>query len=240
MSQLEKRFVIVSGGRSGSTLLVDLLGSHPEITCDPELLNERFWRRLRRPLLWFVRALPRPYLEYKARRALRSAYGFKLKTGGQVVHLGSTLSDLHHSGWKILHLRRHNAFQQTMSWCAAEVTGRWQSQANRPFTSNAAIHIEPRHFLQNLRTCLNDRKELDNLTASLPHLELVYEDDLQNHENWPALGQRISSWLGISPAPLTSQVIKTWSQPYHQVVENFAELVQAAKDSLDLPQEVEI
>lgn len=35
------RFVLVNNGRSGSTLLVDLLRSHPAIDCQDEILNER-------------------------------------------------------------------------------------------------------------------------------------------------------------------------------------------------------
>ena len=39
---MNRSFVIVSSGRSGSTLLIQLLNCHPEITCKGELLNRNY------------------------------------------------------------------------------------------------------------------------------------------------------------------------------------------------------
>ena len=62
MSRPELRFVIVNNGRTGSTLLVNLLHSHPDIQCAEEIFNESRWQDARRPLGWLVRAFPTPYL----------------------------------------------------------------------------------------------------------------------------------------------------------------------------------
>ncbi len=39
MKNKTSKFIIFGQGRSGSTLLKQLLDSHPEITCEGELLN---------------------------------------------------------------------------------------------------------------------------------------------------------------------------------------------------------
>lgn len=224
------RFVIVNNGRSGSTLLVDLLRSHPAIQCEAEILNARFWHRWQWPLLWLVRAFPLSYLERQARRATKPIYGFKLKTGGQVYNLDSTLRALHRHGWRLIYLHRRDALQQALSWSVAQVSGHWQA-ADDHSRETRAVTLNVECFIRNLRTCLADRQTLARLMRQLPHLSLVYEDDLQSSEQWPVTSARMCDWLGASPAPLTSRIIKTWEQPYAEVVTNYAEIIAAVARS---------
>ena len=73
-------FVVFGMGRTGSSLLVSLLDSHPAICCEGEILNHQNWRGAWRPLEWIVRRQPMPYLAYRRRLAQRRtgclAYGF--------------------------------------------------------------------------------------------------------------------------------------------------------------------
>ena len=225
------RFVIVNNGRSGSTLLVDLLCSHPDIQCEAEILNEHLWRSWRRPLLWLIRANPLPYLEQRAGRATRPSYGFKLKTGGQVDNLGRTLRCLHHHGWRMIYLHRRDALQQTLSWSVAQASGCWQTTAaDRPRAPHN-VTLDVGDFMRNLRTCVADQRILADLMRHLPHLPLVYEDDLQSSEQWPSASAQVCAWLGVSPAPLASQVVKTWERPYAEVVTNCTEILAAVARS---------
>jgi len=225
------RFVIVNTGRSGSTLLVDLLRSHPAIDCRDELLNERRWQGWRRPAGWLLRAYPAPYLERQARRSPRPVYGFKLKTGGQVHDLGRTLHSLHQRGWRLLYLHRRDALQQTFSWCVAQASGHWQATTGQPSASSGAVTLDVSNFLHDLRTCVQDRQTLAELMRALPHLPLVYEDDLQDSARWPATGARVCAWLGIAAAPLTSRVVKTWERPYRDLVTNYDAIIAAVAAS---------
>lgn len=230
MSHPERCFVVVSNGRSGSTLLVDLLRSHPSIQCDDEILDDRAWRRRHRPLLSLVRALPVPYLQWRAAHATAPVYGFKLKTGGQVADLPRTLRALHRRGWQLIYLSRRDALRQTFSWTVAQLSGRWQSTgAHRPVPPKLTINVET--FLANLHTCLTDRQALADLMRPLPHLALVYEDDLEERAQWPATAARLCTLLGVAPAPLTTRIAKTWDRPYAEMVANYAELLDAVAHS---------
>ncbi len=230
MSSVAPRFVIVNNGRSGSTLLVDLLRSHPDIQCEGEILNERLWRRWRRPLLGLIRARPLPYLERWAGRATKPVYGFKLKTGGQVYNLAKTLRGLQNHGWRLIYLHRRNALQQTLSWSVAQASGRWQTTTDRPRTPRT-VTLDVDDFLHDLRTCVKDRQTLADLMRHLPHLPLVYEDNLQSSEQWPITSARVCTWLGVAPVSLTSQIVKTWDRPYAEVVTNYAEIMAAVARS---------
>ena len=76
-----------------------------------------------------------------------------------------------------------------------------------------------------------DRHALAAMMAQRQHLALVYEDDLQHSEQWPATGARVCAFLGVAPAPLTSRVVKTWDRPYREVVTNYAEIMAAVAAS---------
>lgn len=223
------RFIIVSNGRTGSTLLVDLLRSHPAIECQDEIFNEQRWQGWRSPLGWLVRAYPAPYLEWQARRVTKPIYGFKLKTGGQVHDLARALRSLHQRGWLLIYLHRRDALQQTFSWCVAQASGRWQSRLDGPLRQNATVTLNVEDFLRDLRTCAADRQALTELMGNLPHLPLVYETDLADSGRWPATGARLCAFLGIEPAPLTSRITRTWERPYAEVVSNYAEIMQAVQ-----------
>lgn len=224
-------FVLVNNGRSGSTLLADLLRSHPAIDCQDEILNESRWQGWRRPAGWLLRALPTPYLERQAGRSARPVYGFKLKTGGQVHNLGRTLHSLHRRGWRLIYLHRRDALQQTFSWCVAETSGRWQTTAGQPTVTQGAVTLNVDEFMCALRTCVQDRQTLADLMRELPHLPLVYEDDLQSSDLWTATGARVCARLGVDPASLTSRFVKTWDRPYADLVTNYAAIIAAVAGS---------
>jgi hypothetical protein len=226
MSHTETRFVIVANGRTGSTLLADLLRSHPAIQCEGEILNERRWRGGCRPLGWLARSFPMPYLAWRAGRALKPVYGFKLKTGGQVCDLGGTLHSLRRRGWRLICLSRRDALQQTFSWAVAQATGLWQRTAGGEAPPQRVV-LDAASFLRDLQTCVDDRQALAGLLRPLPHLPLIYEDDLQRSDRWPATGARLCAFLGVASAPLTSRIAKTWERPYTEVVTNYAEILAA-------------
>lgn len=230
MKRSGARFVLVANGRTGSTLLADLLRSHPAIQCEDEVLNETRWRGMHRPLGWLARAFPMPYLGWRARRATRPVYGFKLKTGGQVYGLGRVLDGLHRRGWRLIHLHRRDALQQALSWSVAQASGRWQTTAGQPGEPHP-VTLEVEGFLRDLRTCVKDRQALAGAMRHLPHLPLVYEADLESAEQWPATTARVCAWLGVAPVPLGSRHVKTWDRPYAEVVTNHAEVMAAVARS---------
>ncbi len=227
---LKKRFVILTSGRTGSTLLVDLLRSNPVIDCATELLNEKYWRPHTYPALWLIRAFPVPFLESKAAKSPKSVFGFKLKTGGQVYRLEKTLKDLHQRGWKLIHLLRRDVFQQTLSWCVAESSQHWHSTINKK-PDLPSLVLDPALVLQHLRTCVQDRNELVSLIGSLPHLNIVYEDDLFNSGDWERMNERVCRFLDVPQVPLKNRLLKTYERPYNEIIVNYSEILSSVRNS---------
>ena len=130
--QAFKKFVVLATPRSGSSHLVDLLDSHPQLSCLGELFNPHgaALRKLglrnkndmrqagEKPLEFLQRVMKQqqesePYKPY---------FGFKL-----MLHHDPRLIDhvLEDSSWEIIVLERQNLLAQWTSAGLAKKTGRW-------------------------------------------------------------------------------------------------------------------
>lgn len=230
-----KRFVIFSLGRSGSNLLADLLNAQPAIHCDEELFNVDRWRTpIRRCLLPVYRRYPMWYISYR-QRAIRHrpsvlAYGFMLKLG-EIDRLANFFQQLHDAGWRIIHLQRQSVFAQTISHCVARQSGRWNSRLADPDPEFGRFIVAPDEFLQLFKTKQRRIRECHDLIANLPHLSLTYERDLQSSDQWQETVSRVCDYLRLeTPSlPAVSTLRKTWRQPYREVIGNYDELLEVAR-----------
>jgi hypothetical protein len=217
------RFVVLTTGRTGSELLVSLLNSHRAITCDGELLAE-------------PRSFPRRYVTARAAVAgLRGAdaHGWKLLSG-QFRHLrgiGEPLDyprRLHETGSRIILLERRNIVQQTLSWMR---TGHGNSQAlaKHHYTVGESrevgpMAIDPLELLAGTYYVEAEATFVREAAGRVPHLRLVYEDDLCNPVSQQATVDRICSYLGLPPAPVASKLIRITPRRVRDMLSNFDEI----------------
>jgi hypothetical protein len=143
------RFIILSGARTGSTVLAQALNSSPDIICFREVFNytlnaidysvdgydngsaEDLARRTRDPIAFL-------------RERIFCHHPDKVKAVGFKFHY------LHFWGFpglwealaedtqlRVLHLKRHNLLRMLLSLRIAESTGVWQQEPGRPFAKAA-------------------------------------------------------------------------------------------------------
>ncbi len=118
--QPKVKFILFSQGRSGSTLLSDLLDSSPMIKSDGEVFGAGMPIRVRFPKL---------YLNLRMKSFRSPVYGCKIKIydlehqhGMNEEETKSFLRARFAEGWKIIHLRRTNKLRQALSSLVAEAT----------------------------------------------------------------------------------------------------------------------
>lgn len=224
-------FVLFGTARTGSTLLKGLLSAHPAIHCDGELLNPTFWTRPTRPqLLYRVwHRYPQVYIALRKftvqLRHQRPMYGFKLFER-HVHEPGQTLRSLNSAGWRILYLWRRSVFDRTLSIRVGAATKHWISIDDSPILG-FSVTISQTEFMQTAAFVHAQQARCAALMRDMFHLEIIYEDDLRQTENWQPLLDRICPFLEIPPIPAVSSVRQTWRQPYREFVSNYAELVEA-------------
>jgi LPS sulfotransferase NodH len=234
--QPEKRFVIVTPGRTGSELLVDMLNSHPDIVCDPEILDQR-------------RVLPERFVAGRATRAGLAgaqAYGFKLFCG----HFGyqpmrdrdQFLRQLSDDGVRLIFLRRQNRLAQAVSSVVAGQTRwHWRQADGAIFTPMTLDAVE---VLVMLYLFEESEQYLESILAPLPHMRLVYEDDLIDPPVQQATVDRICAELGLPSAPARSDLVRVTPPRLEDAIANYREVADLVRPTrfgcyLDEPKLVE-
>jgi len=207
------RFVIFAQGRTGTWLLHDLLNAHPQITCDKEILQPR-------------RLAPYALVEGSSRRR-GPVYGFHVQIRQlletQRLAPGEFLGRLHRAGWRIIYLRRRNFLRQSVSSLIARQRQLWHTTGPAETPGRMVIDLDE------LMTWLDRRRDyLAQERAALqglPHLSLVYEDDLLDAQQHQPTLDRVFGMLGVDAIPVAARVQRLGSDHLADTVENYAELV---------------
>jgi len=214
-----RRFVILTAGRSGSELLVDLLNSHPQIVCDGEILGTH-------------RALPERFVAARAVLArLRGAeaYGFKLlREHVALQELGdpaSYLRRLHESGVRIILLERRDMVAQAVSFVRA-AAGRYHYR-RADGVLFTPTRVDPMAVLATMYVLEEGVSFARQALASIPHLRLVYEDHLSDSARHQPTADDICNYLGLAPAPVRTELIRITPRRTADQLENFDEVVAA-------------
>lgn len=206
------KFAIFTYQRTGSTLLIDLLNSHPQIDCDGEILLNQMYS-------------PSKYVHYRTNLTLNTAYGFKL----QISHLeyqriqnpGLFVKNIHKSGFNLIKLVRRDLWRTAISLQYAISSQKFHFKNSHQESQLPNVRIEPQDLLDKFIWILNQNRLLDQITDDLPHLDLVYEDDLLNNERHQITIDRICDYIGVATAPAKSEYIRgTTGDPMNFITNN--------------------
>lgn len=203
--------VLLADYRSGSTLLASLLGQHPQLVDRGDVFlgfMELRWSRVFNPLA-FVLAHP-------GLCTLRIAQ--LVRVG---AHPGQLLAELAAHGWPLIYLRRRSLEQQALSNLLARKQRRW----HRPVEDGRELppmRLDPLEYQQELERRRAVRQLEGEALAGLPHLALVYEDDLRDHSL--AAVERCFEYLGLPAVAVELRWRRTSSLSWNQRVVNLGEL----------------
>lgn len=216
------RFLIVTAGKTGSTLLVDLLNAHPDIDCDQEVLSHQV-------------LMPQRLVATRAALAAPKAYGFKLR----LPHLTTQgypdpampLAWWHADGWQLIHLVRRNLLRRTLSSIVAS-----RRPSPHHTRRDGPVKLQPLTLdVEQLLARMGRQHEM-NLAeqaalADLPRLTISYEDDLVDAaRHQPAL-DRVFAFLGLDPVPVTTRYVRIVAEPLERLITNFDEVRAAVRAS---------
>lgn len=215
LRQHPQKFVIFGRGRSGSTLLVDLLNQNEVVDCDKEIFN--------RPVLF-----PRLFLHHRNRIFPKEVYGFTLLSYQLRERYSWAESKnflhylVHEKGYKVLYLCCDNPVNQCMSKHYARFKGSWHQKAN---SDQSSLHVNIPNFMAELRA----GKELDVFEKycleGIPNFKISYEKDLLERKSRMRLMDRLSNFLEISfMEPKASRFKRISNGKVEDYVENWQDL----------------
>ncbi len=219
----QKRFVIFGRGRSGSTLLVRLLNSHPDIHCDGELLHEKV-------------AFPRLYVHSRAACAGKHVYGFKLLSY-QLISVQNMRSptafvrELYEKGYQVIYLRRENLLYHALSNIGARKRGRFHHHVGDGRIEKKKMHVDVEEVLKWMRGSDHLRKLEEDTLKGIPHLSLTYEAHLSANENHQTTFDEACRFLHLETAAVSADLIKLMPHRVEDMVENYEQLFEFLGDT---------
>jgi LPS sulfotransferase NodH len=209
------KFLIIARARSGTTLLTQLLDSHPDVTCDREIFAKKV-------------LFPTGYFHRLAGKSSGRAYGAKLLSYQMVLvqnfhapraFLESLLAD----GVTLVHLRR-DTFAQTVSLTRAQQSSQYHIRASETAAARQAQAIDPQEFLRRLRWNAALMEYEVACLRNLPHLALSYEADLTTPEMQANAAARVFEAIGVPPVAPSSDLRKALPDDPRRALENYAEI----------------
>jgi hypothetical protein len=213
-------FAIVCLGRTGSTHLVSLLNSHPEVRCFGEIfthhestLDEAFVNSPLDDPVEYVAQLTAPLSE--------QAVGFKLPLNSIRAHPGS-LRVLDRDGMRIVRLRRLNLLALLASRRLLASTR--VPQSTHGDYGDATVVLDPKQSLAVFRRMDEHERYLDGLANGKPVFQIAYEDLAAGRQL-----EEIQSFLGVEPVALRSDFKRVRSRPLSETIENWSEIESALR-----------
>ena len=219
----DQKLVIFSTGRSGSTLLVELLNCYPSVHCDAELLK---------------RKLVDPFKLIEARAGITNAdiYGFKLLSyqlrdiQTSIQDKKAFLNELHNKGYKTIYLYRENKLLQSISVIRAMTQCKWhsnkvQSSSNKKITLDIEVLKKTLKGLESL--AIFEQKMLEDI----PHLSLCYEYDLKDQFSRELTMQKLGDFLNQDYVTPKNKLKKLNRGHLSDYIHNWDEVLQFLKSS---------
>ena len=230
MKQDKTNFIIFGQGRSGSSLLKDLLDSHPEIDCLGDFLHKNQLQKKFGFFRHLIAQYPIPYIYYFKNKSEKSIFGFKL-FNQHVKNIERTVATLYKKEWKIIHLHRENILKQSISWAIANQTSTWARSADTDDSNNKTYKIDPKLLLKHTGNRLQRTKLENQLMTKFDHLDVIYEYDLFNSDSWPETTRKVVAYLGIYPVEVQTKWLKTDQRPDSERISNFDEVMDYMKNN---------
>jgi hypothetical protein len=206
--------------RTGSGLLCDLLNLHPEIHCDYEILYPFLASRMKpKHLLVFMKSL--------IARTDAEIYGCNIKLDQlQSVHENPRrfVEDRHDEGWKIIYLKRLNILRAAISNFIAARHRRY-SLPKDDGTTLSKTYIDCDELLNLLNWYQRIADQEAEVLADIPHLKLIYEEDLLDPTRHQRTLDAVFAYLGAGATAVQAKSARTGLDRLADYIENYEAVV---------------
>lgn len=214
-----QKFVIFTSGRSGSTLLVDLINSNPAIHCDLELLKRRAFA-------------PMGLIKTHAKCSTQDTYGFKLLSY-QLKNVQTGIRNkwmfldklVHKEGYKLIHLERENKAKQALSIIYAFYRGKWHNQKGSKQQQTLQFELDPSVLYKFIKESEILREFEMEMLEGQNHLHISYERDLIPMDRREETIQKMSDWIGIDAVKPETSLRKVTPSKLSTMISNKQEVI---------------
>ncbi|MGL5834107.1 MAG: hypothetical protein ACRC1Z_12875 [Waterburya sp.] len=223
-----KYFILVTNGRSGSTCLLDLLDSHPNILTDPHTFYD-------------CNNLPDNLIEIKTVYSSKNVMGIKFRTkiwdysSNEVTLVRNKLQQLLAQDVSIIYLQRHNILKRAISKVVTQSKLKEYklnlSEQERKCIDLNSIEIDLEELEKELEICQQQEDYNQKIIQGIDCLKLVYEEDLEDSTKHQQALDKVCSYLHLESAIANTKFVKISPSRIDNFVSNYDALVSTLKDT---------
>ncbi len=249
MSLRDNTFLIACPARSGSTMLVRLLQSHPDIWANGEVFVGRNGREIgalagvygkkireekgaKDSLVKELRKEPiKFFYKYVLDAQGKKVSGFKLKSDELIKRNYAFLKDIvsKDKDIKIIHLNRRNLLKRYLSWCVVnKMTGVTLVTNEQEAPDVKKIRLDPKECLKDFEMAEKREIFLRDLFKDHRSIDVEYENLVSSPDEWHF---KLCDFLGVSKKRLTTSTKKIISNKLSDSIENYEELYSFFKNT---------
>ncbi len=211
------RAVIFAQGRTGSTLLEDLIFSTGCFHKCGELLRTREGEVL----------FPMRFVRGMSKRNFDRHFIFHVKIyhftrdRNRPVDPALFLETLYREGWKVIYLRRRNKVRHALSTIILNQRGDPFKRDDKKESIKVAVDCE--RFMELVNERISFEQMEREVLADIEYHEVVYEDDLEEAGKHQETVNRILDYFCLGPGPVKTDYrrINTW--PFEELISNYDE-----------------
>lgn len=228
------KFLVVCAERTGSNVLLGLLGSHPDCFVAGELFNPRLIAADRVPgvpesdeaeLASLRRSDPVQFIDRVFGEAVRQghgAIGFKFMYNHADLSTAARDYLASDESIRVIHLKRRNLLRRFLSDRRAQSTDVWAQPADTDAPLPPPVHMEFVKSVWNFGHIETKETEYHDVFSDHAILEMSYED---LEADPAAAGARAASFLGLrTGVPLKVRFKKTGTDSLRDAIVNYDEL----------------
>ena len=225
---VEKKFLILSSGRSGSTLLENILASNQNIHCEGELLRGKNFN-------------PQKVIQLTEQSCPNVVFGFKLLTY-QLLDIQTAIPDkknfllsLVEDGYKIIYLERSNSLLQALSVLYA-MQRNVLHYKNDSEVNNFKMKLDPEKLSDTVLDFETFKNQEKQLLEGIPYLYINYEKDLNPSHQMPTTVAKLSDFLEVQLSQPKIKLKKVTPRQLSNYVSNYREISNYIKAEKRLEQ----
>ena len=213
------RFLIFAQGRTGSTLLVDLLNSHPDIFSLGEILSRTVVTNIKHPTRFadgLMTLNKNPTRGFKVK-----AYQISREQG---KNTNKVLTSFYSKGWKIIYLHRDNFLLHAISDLRSEKTKTWHHIKGTDRKATNKTYIGYDELWEAITYREKCKAEEIEALSGIEYFSMSYEADLLNAEKQTKSMKNLLNYLDASEIKLDTKLQKIVKGQLSDSIENFSEL----------------
>ncbi|MFB6231480.1 MAG: Stf0 family sulfotransferase [Salinibacter sp.] len=239
-------FIILGHGRTGSTMLVSMLQSHPKCVCYSELFHPHSPK-------WFYEHINflhgkdglrneghdkflKKYV-YKRTPTSIKAVGFKvlycnINEGSATSMSGEgeikrTLRYMKDIGVKVIHIKRKNKLKRFVSMKMANKRKKWVIKKRGGISDRTKINVDTEEMLRSMERHFKLEKEKEKIFSCFDYINVSYENLCEKKDDI----EKIQNFLGLPVRSLRASTARTRRRSLREVIENYGEVIEALRST---------